>query len=144
MGTWTKVVVGVDGSEHSNRALAWAADEAREHGCGLTVLTTWTPPVALVGPGYSSEPWYVESDLSLAMGRLQTDAVEAVLGSDPGLPLESHVIEGHAAKRLVEISADADLLVVGSRGHGGFSGMLLGSVSQHLAAHAKCPVVVVR
>lgn len=144
MGTWSKVVVGVDGSEGSRRALAWAAAEARDHGAGLTVLASWSPPVAIAGPGYSAYPEYGAADLSGAATSELAAALEAVLGKEPGLPLERIVVEGHAAHRLVEASDGADLLVVGCRGHGGFAGMLLGSVSQHVAAHARCPVVVVR
>ena len=68
----------------------------------------------------------------------------AVLGSSPALPVESELKQGHPRQVLVDSSADADLLVVGSRGLGGFAGMLLGSVSDHCARHAKCPVVIVR
>lgn len=144
MRTWSKVVVGIDGSEGSRRALAWAAEEAHDHGAGLTVLASWSPPVALAGPGYAAYPEYGAVDLSGVATAELAAAVEAVLGEGPELPLERVVVEGHAAHLLVEASAGADLLVVGCRGHGGFAGMLLGSVSQHVAAHARCPVVVVR
>ena len=75
----------------------------------------------------------------------QLDLLTAGLAAKtPGLDLRSVLEEGNPAKVLIEQSAGADLLVVGSRGHGGFAGMLLGSVSHHLVAHSKCPVVVVR
>ena len=70
--------------------------------------------------------------------------VEAVLGPSPDVPLERHVIQGRAAQVILEVAADADLVVVGSRGHGGFAGLLLGSVSSQLAHHARCPVTIVR
>jgi nucleotide-binding universal stress UspA family protein len=145
MKPWHDVVVGVDGSEGSQRALAWAADEAREHQARLRVVTTWTPPPASVGAGYASFPWYgEEANLGQIAERQQTEAVATVLGEKPDLEVERVLVEGHAAPHLIEASAAADLLVVGCRGHGGFAGMLLGSVSQHVAAHAQCPVVVVR
>ncbi len=144
MKTWSNVVVGVDGSEGSRRALAWAAEEARDHQAGLTVLGSWAPPVALSGPGFAAYPGYTEADLSAVAEHELTAALQAVLGDAPDLPVERLVVEGHPAHRLVEASDGADLLVVGCRGHGGFAGMLLGSVSQHVAAHARCPVVVVR
>ena len=68
----------------------------------------------------------------------------AVLGTEPSVRIEQEVLEGHPAQLLVTAAEGADLVVVGSRGHGGFVGMLLGSVSQHVAAHAPCPVLVVR
>jgi nucleotide-binding universal stress UspA family protein len=70
--------------------------------------------------------------------------VDEVLGSDPGIPLQLTVTEGHPSFVLTETAKGAELLVVGSRGHGAFAGMLLGSVSEYCASHARCPVVVVR
>jgi nucleotide-binding universal stress UspA family protein len=144
MSKWQNVVVGVDGSEGSRRALAWAAAAAREHQARLTVVTAWTQPPAPVGPGYGSLRGYAVADFSEPAEHQLNEAIAAVLSEDSHLVLERVLIEGHPAPRLVEASSDADLLVVGSRGHGGFAGMLLGSVSQHVAAHAHCPVVVVR
>jgi nucleotide-binding universal stress UspA family protein len=144
MGTWTKIVAGVDGSEAGNRALAWAAGEARQHGAVLTAVTVWSSPAALAGPRYASEPWYLESDLSTAMGHVQSAALDTVLGAHPDVKVERVLVQGHPAQHLLEVSAGADLLVVGCRGYGGVVGMLLGSVSQHVTAHATCPVVVVR
>jgi nucleotide-binding universal stress UspA family protein len=72
------------------------------------------------------------------------EPIRDVLGENPPVLVQPRVKEGNAAKLLIDLSEDADLLVVGSRGHGGFAGMLLGSVSQHVAAHARCTVAVVR
>lgn len=137
------IVVGVDGSDCSRRALSWAHAEALEHGAELLVLTTWklqNMSAATAGGVYVAEPdmqprTLAETVLTDAMGELPHD--EAVT-------VRPEVIEGNAAKTLIERSSTADLVVVGSRGHGGFAGMLLGSVSQHLVSHATCTVVVVR
>jgi nucleotide-binding universal stress UspA family protein len=75
---------------------------------------------------------------------LVTNTIKEVLGEDPPALVRPQVKEGNAAKLLIDLSKDADLLVVGTRGFGGFVGLLMGSVSQHVAAHASCPVVVVR
>jgi len=75
---------------------------------------------------------------------LMRQTLNDTLGDHPEVVIGSEVVEGSAARVLLDASKDADLLVVGSRGHGGFAGMLLGSVSQHVVAHASCPVIVVR
>jgi len=143
MAVWTQVLVGVDGSEGSQRALQWAAEEARQHEAELHVLSTWSSPAPAVGLGYIAM-FTESSNLQELTRQLQDDAVRAALGDQPGLVIKQDVVEGHPAQRLTEASAEADLVVVGSRGHGGFVGMLLGSVSQHVAAHAQCPVIIIR
>jgi nucleotide-binding universal stress UspA family protein len=144
MQKWQRVVVGVDGSDGSRLALEAAVEQAREHDAVLTVLTTWTQPVSAGAPGYASFQWIEDADLSRAAKQQQADVLTAVLGPEPSLEVEQRVVEGHPAQQLVVAAEGADLLVVGSRGHGGFVGMLLGSVSQHVSAHAPCPVLVVR
>ncbi len=141
--TWSRVVVGVDGSEGSVRAVRWAAAEAREHGAELSVVATYVEPVSSSELGYKiawadNTDWRGEADATL-----QRTLLEA-LGADPHVSVQTRVIDGPAAKTLIELSEQADLLVVGTRGHGGFAGMLLGSVSQHVTAHAHCTVAVVR
>ncbi len=133
-----QIVVGVDGSEGSLRALAWAAGEAEHHGAKLRAVRSWAPMMPGLGPGYSvaAGPGFDEQEF--AARRLQEILGEA--DSDA----EAVVVEGRAAKVLIDQSGEADLLVVGSRGHGGFAGMLIGSVSQHASAHSECPVVVIR
>lgn len=147
-----RVVVGVDGSENARAALAFAADEARLRGATLHVLHVWRMPLGLVLPeagiaGYA--PVSVE-DLDRSAARLKMEAeqllaheVEAVLDPDPQLDVRSDVVEANPAAALLEASHGAELLVLGSRGRGGFKGLLLGSVSQHAARHALCPVVIV-
>jgi nucleotide-binding universal stress UspA family protein len=139
-GTPPMMVVGVDGSDPSRRALRWAADQAMLTGAELTVITTWEyPPTLGWSPPYPSD-FDPNEDASKAL----RDTVGAVLGPDPGVVVHLTVTEGHPAFVLTEASQGAALLVVGSRGHGAFAGMLLGSVSEYCAAHASCPVVVVR
>jgi len=136
------VVVGLDGSEPSRAALRWAAKEAHRRGDGLQVVTCWSYPVLAWGaytPPVSGEGW---------AGQARDAAIEdvnRVLGDDAGnLDIELSVLEGPASLRLLEYDDAADMIVVGSRGRGGFTGLLLGSVSQHLAEHARCPVVIIR
>jgi nucleotide-binding universal stress UspA family protein len=140
------IVVGVDGSDISRTALEWAYEEAAHHGAALTVLTTWHPPALPMTPPYGSMPPgdYPDQPRLAALDLLERFTA-ALVPKDPAVDIRMSVEEGqNPAKVLIERSTEADLLVVGSRGHGGFSGMLLGSVSQHLVAHASCPVVVVR
>lgn len=144
MEKWKRVVVGVDGSDGSRLALEAAAVQAREHDATLTVVTAWAQPVTAGAPGYAAYDWINEADLSASAKQQQADVLGAVLGAEPSVRVEQEVVEGHPAQVLVSASEGADLVVVGSRGHGGFVGMLLGSVSQHVAAHASCPVLVVR
>ncbi len=143
MSSWKTILVGVDGSPGSRKALTWAAAEAAEHGSELIVLDVWehaVPPVT----GLGSVP---ESDVPDPRQRTADDLLTIIkdeLGENPPVPVQPILKHGNPAKVLIEQSVDADLLVVGTRGHGGFAGLVLGSVSQHVAAYAKCPVTVVR
>ena len=139
------IVVGVDGSKSSRAALSWAYDEATHHDASLTVISTWHPPGLPMTPPYGSIPpeGYVsqpQRDALDLLHKLVADLEER----NPPVDVRTVIEEGNPAETLIERSKEADLMVVGSRGHGGFAGMLLGSVSQHLVAHAECPVVVVR
>jgi len=139
-GAQRRIVVGVDGSPSSCEALRWAADEARRAGALLEVVTSWEFPTT-----YGWVPPYPpDFDPGGDARRVLEDTVAEVLGEHPDVALDMRVVEGHAAPVLVEESRGAMLLVVGSRGHGGFTGMLLGSVSEHCVHHAACPVTVVR
>jgi nucleotide-binding universal stress UspA family protein len=137
------IVVGVDGSAGSRKALTWAAAEAAIHGSDLVVVNVWEhtllPPAGSVSV---SERYVPDPSQRTADDLLQV--IKEELGDEPPVPVQPRVKEGRPAKVLIEESAGADLLVVGPRGHGGFAGLVLGSVSQHVAAYAKCPVVVVR
>jgi nucleotide-binding universal stress UspA family protein len=139
------IIVGVDGSDSSQGALQWAYDEAAHHGASLTVVAAFNPPALPMTPPYGSMPpeGYESQPRRDALDLLDklTSPLEA---KSPPVDLRTSVEEGNPAKVLIERSKEAELLVVGSRGHGGFAGMLLGSVSHHLVAHAECAVVVIR
>ena len=141
----SEIVVGVDGSEESKRALGWAADEARLRDARLVAVLAWTPAVVAPGPWPAIEvPMPDPDELETGMTAALSSAVDEVLGPERDIEVEQRVVRGSAAPMLVEAARDAELLVVGSRGHGGFAGLLLGSVSQQCAHHASCPVVIVR
>lgn len=137
------IVVGVDGSPGSRKALIWAAAEAATHGSDLHVVNAWEHTLMPPAGSVSVSEHFVPEDSQ----RTTDDLVRVVreeLGEEPPVPVQARVKQGSPARVLIEESAGADLLVVGTRGHGGFAGLVLGSVSQHVAAYAKCPVVVVR
>jgi nucleotide-binding universal stress UspA family protein len=139
-GTPRTIVVGVDGSEPSKRALRWAADQAKLSGAQLKVVTTWEyPPTLGWAPPYPSD---FDPDVDARKSLQET--VDTALGEKPAIAVELVVAEGHPAYVLTQAARGAELLVVGSRGHGAFAGMVLGSVSEYCAAHSPCPVVVVR
>jgi nucleotide-binding universal stress UspA family protein len=140
-----RIVVGVDGSASSAAALAWALDEGVVRHQPVHVVLTWMMP-AVVGMSPSMLPPHSEVESG---ARQQLEQIVAAQTTAAGpRPADSvvtlEVVEGSAPSVLVTSAHDASLLVVGSRGHGGFAGLLLGSVSQQCAAHAPCPVVVVR
>ena len=135
------IVVGVDGSEPSLAALRWAVRQANLTGAPLEILSAWEWPVSYLGLGTPEPTDYDPADEA----RRQLDkAVSAVLTPGDRIEAQQSVIEGHPAPLLEALSKTADLVVVGSHGHGEFAGMLLGSVSQHCVTHCRCPVVVIR
>jgi len=138
------IVVGVDGSEPSKAALRWALEEARLRGATLRAVHAWAVPAVYVH-GSAFPPELVDRDLIRERAEESLDAVVTeVAGASPAVAIEPATGEGPPGRVLVEAARDADLLVVGSRGHGGFAGLLLGSVSQQCAQHAECAVVIVR
>ena len=143
MSTWKTIVVGVDGSPGSRRALTWAAAEAADHAADLVVLNVWEHTLPPPSGSVSVSERYVP-DPSQRTAEDLVQVIKEELGDDPPLVVQPQVKQGNPAKVLIDQAADADLLVVGSRGHGGFRGLVLGSVSQHVAAYATCPVTVVR
>ena len=134
---------GAAGSPGSRKALTWAAVEAADHGADLVVINVWEHTLLPPAGSVSVSEHYVP-DPSQATAEELLQVIKEELGEDPPVLVRPHVKQGRPAKVLMEESANADLLVVGERGHGGFAGLVLGSVSQHVAAYAKCPVTVVR
>lgn len=141
-----RIVVGIDGSTPSREALRWALDEARMRGeTQVEAVHVWHYPVLTYMPGIAPTPVFAKADLEAEARAVLDEAVDAVVGAGAaGVPVERVVAEGSAVEGLVERSAEADLLVLGHRGHGGFRELLLGSVANQCASHARCPVVIVR
>lgn len=141
MAELKRIVVGVDGSGCSLVALRWAIEQARQHGSEIIAVNAWMP-VPVVTPFGGVPP---RVDLQPAENaRAVLDQALQEVGNETEIAIESFVTEGNAAKVLIDLSKKVNLVVVGTRGHGGFAGLLLGSVSQHVAAHSSCTVVVVR
>jgi nucleotide-binding universal stress UspA family protein len=137
-----RIVAGVDGSASSLAALRWAVRQAELTGSSVDAVIAWQPPAA------SDLGWGVAmvDDTDYAELAAKTLAEAISMAADPAsrVRVRPMVEEGYAAQVLLDASAGADLLVVGSRGHGGFASALLGSVSLHCTHHARCPVVVIR
>ncbi len=134
------VVVGVDGSPTSLQALRWAKFLADTTGSTMQAVIAWQPPAEY---GWSGLGWPTDWDPAADAGRVLDEAVRSTFGAEPPAGLERTVHEGNAAQALLDAGHGARQLVVGSRGHGGFAGLLLGSVSAACAEHATCPVLVV-
>jgi len=133
-----RIVVGVDGSRHSVEALRWAAYQASALGAHVQAVTAWEYPASF---GWAAVP--TDWDPAKDMEKVMQQAVREAFGSEPPSGIELQVREGGAARVLIEACRGATMLVVGSRGHGGFAGMLLGSVSANVAEHASCPVLII-
>ena len=134
-----RIVVGVDGSESSKGALRWAIQQAKLIGASVDAVTAWRYPT-----GYGWAPAIGEYDFEDDAKNVLAEALGAVSGLEPEVSVCPVVAEGHAADVLLRAAKGADLLVVGSRGHGGFTSPLLGSVSLYCVLHAHCPVLVLR
>jgi nucleotide-binding universal stress UspA family protein len=138
------IVVGVDGSGSARAALGFALDEARLRGAAVRVVGVWHIPVAAYGGAMVPPDPSLVAELEPQTTRVLERALEEARDAAAGLDVETVVREGAPTGVLLEEAQDAELLVVGSRGLGGFRGLLLGSVSQQCAHHAPCPVVIVR
>jgi nucleotide-binding universal stress UspA family protein len=134
-----RIVVGVDGSPSSKAALRWALRQARLTGARVEAVTARQLP--------PSSGWDLLPDTADVAGIARSMLEEAIAGAGalaPGVKIQPTVRQGNAAQVLLDDAKGAELLVVGSRGHGGFTEALLGSVGQHCVHHATCPVVVIR
>jgi nucleotide-binding universal stress UspA family protein len=141
------IVVGVDGSDRSRNALRWAVDEAKLRRDKVLAVHAWEPPVVgAVDIPPAPDPQVYLPELIAQVQEEAEALVERITAefANEGVEVEPLAIEGAAASVLVEVAEDADLLVVGSRGRGGLAGLLLGSISQQVAQHAPCPVVIHR
>ncbi len=135
-----RIVVGVDGSDHSVLALRWAVKQAELTGSDVEVVACWQWPSSAGGflP-------YEDFDLSEVTRKAVDAAVATVVGDgDRGPAVSTTVVQGYPARALMDAAVGADVLVLGSRGHHALSGLLLGSVGLHCATHAPCPVLIVR
>lgn len=142
-----RIVVGVDGSAGSTDALTWALRQAQATGSSVTAVASWQTPAMNGMAGYGSYGDLGGFDLREPTTEVLEKAVAAGLADLPlgvEVPVTTVVVQGYAARVLLEVAEGAALLVVGSRGHGELAGVLLGSVGLHCVSHASCPVVVVR
>ncbi|MFF1464128.1 universal stress protein [Streptomyces sp. NPDC058330] len=136
-----RIVVGVDGSDQSIKALRWAVRQAELTGDTVEAVNSWEYPAtswASMMPGLP-EDFDPQAVATVALN----EALEESLGAEGAARVEKVVVIGNAALTLVERSKGAELLVVGARGYSGFRATLLGSVSLHVTQHATCPVTVV-
>jgi len=135
------IVVGIDGSEQSQRALEWAAAEARVRGAKLRVVHAW---LEVFISGYFAAPAVYEREVVEQAAQEELDkAVAAIPAGSPELTIEPVLVHGQPEAVLLAEAGDASMLVVGSRGRGGFAELVLGSVSYRVIHHARCPVVVI-
>jgi nucleotide-binding universal stress UspA family protein len=139
-----RIVVGVDGSGSSKSALRWAIGQAKLTGATVDAMIAWHYPASAGGYGWAPVGVGTAFDFKENAEKVLADAIGTVCDPGSGVPVRARVVEGNAAQVLLDAADGADLLVVGSRGHGGFTEALLGSVSQHCVHHARCPVVVIR
>jgi nucleotide-binding universal stress UspA family protein len=134
------IVVGIDGSKESETAFRFALEEARIRDLGVRAVAAWyVPAVAYAGGAYAPSV-----DLSEGIEAEARHSLEDVVAGakNPGVEVETVVRQGQPAVILLEEAEEAELLVVGSRGLGGFRGLLLGSVSQQCAQHSPCPITI--
>lgn len=134
-----RIIVGIDGSADAQRALRWALDAARAHSLPVTVLHAWRR--AVLGAFDFAAPVLTRTALEATARRTVEEALAAAEVS--GVTVDTAIVESGAAKALLASARDASLVVVASRGLGGFAGLLLGSVTQKVLNHAACSVVVV-
>lgn len=136
------IVVGVDGSQPAEAAIKFAAEEASLRSARLLAVCAWELPMVVSPMGaYPAESFQGFQDSAESIAQA---AIARVKELQPNVVCEARAVEGQPAEVLLREAESADMIVVGSRGHGGFASLLLGSVSQQVVHHAPCPVVVVR
>ncbi|BDM69372.1 universal stress protein [Streptomyces nigrescens] len=140
----SRIVVGVDGSESSKEALRWAVRQADLTDSHVNAVIAWEYPPLYGSIGWLDAPQELAGNIKMWADQALDGAIREVVKAGDMSRVKATVAYGTPAAVLLEAAGDASLLVVGSRGRGGFSGALLGSVSQHCSQHAPCPVVVVR
>lgn len=133
------VLVGIDGSAESGRALRWACDYVSQLGGVVHAVTVWHQPIQF---GYRLAT--TDSDLEKRAQRSLDEVVDPVREEYPQVDLKPRLLRGHEVDEMVGLSHQADLMVLGNKGHGAFTGMMVGSVALKLVHHARCPVTVVR
>jgi nucleotide-binding universal stress UspA family protein len=145
-GHGRRIVVGVDGSDCSKAALKWAITQAHLTQATVEAVAAWQDPMMFgYGVGVGLAPVFLAEDSLQTITEKVLDETIGELAPDADRPVQvtTRVRPGHPATVLLEAAIGAQMLVVGSRGHGTFAGILLGSVSQHCVQHAPCPVVVI-
>ncbi len=135
------IVVGVDGSEGAALALEFAMKEAALRGSQLRIVCAWEIPASVLASVVAGKEFYDEFKENAV--KTAQKAAALVSEREPTVEHEEIVAEGQAGRILLESATDAELIVVGRRGHGSFTGMLLGSISRQVVVHARCPVMVV-
>ena len=154
-----RIVVGVDASQGSTNALLWAFGEARARKVPIYAVLAWEYHEPWVDPGMGSmfplgyqpqdgAPQDDFANVAAAVNNLLDAAIRKATTSDPDsatdpVPITQETVQGHPAHVLLESVGENDIMVVGSHGHGGFVEAMLGSISQHVVSHSRCPVVVV-
>ncbi len=136
----SRIVVGVDGSQSSKDALAWALAQGARTGASVLVVLAWEMPTSFGWPAPLPESYDPEKDANTALDSILAECIPG----DSKVAVERLVAQGHPAPVVLEAARDAEMIVLGSRGHGAFTGMLLGSVTEYVSSHAHCPVVIVR
>jgi len=143
--TKRRIVVGVEGSGYARAALIWAIEEAHHRDAVVEVVTCYSPTYVPAAPDLGYVP--LDSfDLLSEVEKMQTEVIESAVecANHPEVEVRKIVNKGRAADTLMAAAEGADMLVVGNRGRGGFAGLRLGSVSQSIAHHSPCPLVIVR
>ena len=139
----SRIIVGIDGSAHSQRALEWAVHEAALRQVPLSVIAVYRTVVAYWGGAVVFPEDHAIADKTRAVTQEATEKALALAGDTRPLNVTVEVVSGIPAEELINASKGADLIVVGSRGTGGFARLLLGSVGTQVAHHAHCPIVVI-